>query len=107
MFQVLKGQCYEGKRDRDVDSVKTSTESRNFHKFLEKQAELAVRGDNAAQKRLFEAETDMDNKDWEKRSSLHESQREVRSQRLRLRQSNQCADQAQRERQRNVACVEN
>ena len=83
-----------------MESVKTSTERQHLHKFLERQVELAGRGENAAQKRISEAETDMEMKDWEKRNSefaLYESQRELESQRLRLRQVSQWADQTQRE----------
>ena len=83
-----------------------SKERKNLHKFSERLAELAVRGENAAQKRLSEAATEREIKDWEKRSSEiapYESQPELDSQRMRLHQGNQWADQAQREK---INCVE-
>ena len=81
------------------DCVKTSTERQNLHKFLERQTEFAIRGENAAQ-RLSEAETDMEIKDLEKRKSelaLYKSLRELELPRLRLRQANQWADQSRAE----------
>ena len=41
-----------GKRDRDSNSVRTSSDRRNLQKYLERKAESAVRRENAAQKRL-------------------------------------------------------
>ena len=57
-------------------------------------------------KDLSEAATEREIKDWEKRSSEiapYESQPELESQRMRLHQANQWADQAQREK---INCVE-
>ena len=87
---------FVGKRKRQTKTLKEpSIERRNLHKFFERLAELAVRGENAAQKRFSEAATEREIKDWEKRSSeiaLYESQRELESQRMRLHQANQWAD---------------
>ena len=69
--------------------------------FLERQAHTAILGENAAQRKLTEAESDMEIKVWERRNSefvLYESQRELASQRHQLRQASQWPDQAQRER---------
>ena len=63
-------------------------------------AQLAVLGENAAQRKLTEAECDMEINEWERRDSefaLYESQCELESQRHQLRQASQWADQAQRE----------
>ena len=90
-----------GKRDRDKDSAKSQSERHSLHVYLEQKAELAVHGECSAQRRLSEAEADMDVREWEKRSSdsaLYEANRELESQRLELNQANRWADQAQRER---------
>ena len=65
-----------GKRNRDAESVTRSVEIQTLHKFLELQAESAVPGEHAAQRRLTEAETDMEIKGWYKKDSeiaLYES----------------------------------
>ena len=75
-------------------------EAKSPKQYLERKANFAVRGGNAAQKTLSEAESDMEIKDREKRSSeiaLYESQRQLESQRLQLHQAEQWPDQAQRE----------
>ena len=41
----------------------------NLHEFLERKAELAVQGEIAAQKRLSEAEADMEIRRWEQTNS--------------------------------------
>ena len=69
--------------------------------YLEQKAELAVQGECSAQRRLSEAEADMEVRRWEMRSSdmaLDETIRELESQRRELNQANRWADQAQRER---------
>ena len=50
----------KGKRDRDLESAQTLSERQNLHVYLEHRAELAFRGECAAQRRLFEAEADME-----------------------------------------------
>ena len=68
--------------------------------------ELAVRGEKMAQQRLHEVEADVVVKHWEKRNSdtaFYETHQEFESQRLQLQQTNQLADQAQRDK---IACVE-
>ena len=90
-----------GKRDRDLDSVKIQSDRHSLYVYLEQKAEIAVQGDYSAQRRLAEAEADMDVRKWEMRRAdlaLHETNRELESQRLELNQSNRLADQAQRER---------
>ena len=71
-----------------------------LHVYLEQKADLAAREECAAQRRLSEAESDMEIRKWEERSSdmaLHETNRELESERLDLYQAHQWADQAQRE----------
>ena len=72
----------------------------NFYQFLQRQAHTAIQGELNSQRKLTEAESDMDIKEWERRNSEFapcESQRELESQRLHLRQASEWADQAQRE----------
>ena len=66
-FQVLKG------LESDLESVQTL-----FHVYLEQKAKLAVQGECAAQKRLSEAEAEMDMRNME------QTNREIESQRLEL-----------------------
>ena len=44
------------KRDQDVYSARTLKDRQHLYDYLERTAELAVRGESAAQKRLTEAE---------------------------------------------------
>ena len=55
-----------GKRDRDLESAQTLSERRHHHAYLEQKAELAVQGECAAQKRLSEADAEMDIRNWAK-----------------------------------------
>ena len=97
---IVKQLCQRRKRDRDQNVVQTLKDKESLHKILEVKAELAVKGENLAQQRLYEAETDVEVKHWEKRNSdiaLFEINQEFESQRLQLHQANQWADQAQRD----------
>ena len=51
-------------RDRVLNSVQTRSEMQNLHVYLKQKAESVVRGENAAQKRLSEAEVDMEFRSW-------------------------------------------
>ena len=96
----VEGTTSAGKRDRNLESAQTLSERRNLHVHLEQKAELAVQGECAAQKRLSEAETEVDICIWKQRNSdlaLYDTNRELETQRLELHQANQWADQAQRE----------
>ena len=57
------------KRDRDLKSVRTPSRRQKLHHYLERKAESAARGENAAQKRPSEAEADMEIRSWEQKSS--------------------------------------
>ena len=59
----------KGKRDRDLESVQTLSERHILQVYLEQKAEMAVRGECAAQRRLSEAEADMDIINWEQGNS--------------------------------------
>ena len=69
-----------------------------------KQIELfKVNVQQKTQKRLSEAEVEMDRRSWERRNSdiaLHETNRQLESQRLELYQANQWSDQAQKDNSR-------
>ena len=87
------------KRDRDLNSVLTLSDRQHLHDYGERKGELAVRGENAAQKILAEAEADLEIRRWQEKSSeraLYETHRELEAQRLELHQANQWADQFQK-----------
>ena len=70
------------------------SEVKNLHEYLEKKAERALLCESTAQKRLSEAEVEVDRKSWERRNSdvaLYETNRELESQRLELYQADQWA----------------
>ena len=50
----------KGKRDRDLESVRTLSGRKVLHVYLEQKADLAVRHECAAQRRSSEAEADME-----------------------------------------------
>ena len=50
----------KGKRDRNQHVVQTLRNRQHLHKILERKAELATRGEQPAQQRLYEAETDVE-----------------------------------------------
>ena len=63
----------------------------NLHKILEREAESSIQGENEAQKNYQKIEADVEITRWEQRSSeiaLHESYRELETQRLQLLQEN-------------------
>ena len=73
------------KRERDLNSVQTLSDRQNLHRNQERKAGSAVRRESAAQKRLSEAEADLEIRRWEQKNSeiaLYESHRELESQRL-------------------------
>ena len=76
------------------------SDDRDLREILERRARQAVMGENSAQRKLHSTEYDVEIKNLERRNSeyaLIESQRELESERLQLRQASQWADQAQRE----------
>ena len=87
----------KGNRDHDSNSVRTSSDKQNLHEHLERKAESAVRGENAAQERLSEAEADIDGEQKGSELALCHTHQELESQRLQQHQVNQWADQALRE----------
>ena len=73
----VEGTLSRGKRDRDLESAQTLSEWRNLHAYFEQEVELAVQGKGVAQKKLSEAEAEMDKRNWDQRDAdiaLHVNQ---------------------------------
>ena len=65
------------------EKEKILSERRNVHEYLESEAELAFQEECAAQKRLSEAEAEMDRREWERRNAdipFYETDRQLESQ---------------------------
>ena len=89
-----------GKKDRDQNVVHSLRDKQNLHKVLERNAELAVKGEELAEQKLCEAEAEVEARNWEKRNSdtaFHEINQDFESQRFHLHQASRWADQAQRD----------
>ena len=74
------------------------SEPRDFHDFLEKEADHVFHGECPAQTRLSEAQTEKDKREWEVRDAdiaLDEAVRQLESQRMELYQANQLSVQGQ------------
>ena len=100
----------KGKRDRDRNVVHSLKDRENLQKIFERKVDSAVRGERErmAQQKMYEAEAEVQARNWEKRNSdiaFQEINPEFESQRFQLHQGSRWADQAQRE--RTSACVEN
>ena len=59
----IKETC--AKRDRDQDVVQTFRDRQILHEILERKADLAVRGEKLAQRKIFEAEAEVEARNWE------------------------------------------
>ena len=57
-----------GKRDRDLNRVRTFSDRQHLHDCLERKAELALRGQSAVQRRLTDAEADLEVRRWEQKN---------------------------------------
>ena len=75
----LFGSVSKGKRDRDQNVVHTFRERQNLHKICERKAELAVRGEKLAQRRLHVAEADVEVKHREKEIRILLFMKSIRS----------------------------
>ena len=75
----LFGSVSKAKRDRDQNVVQTLKDRQNLNKTLERNAELAVRGEQLAQHRSYDAEADVEVKHGEKRNSEMFFMRAIRS----------------------------
>ena len=107
-FKNVEKSLSKGNRNRASESVKLSPtgkyrilpERKSLHEDLEKEAERTVQGECAAQKRLSEAQVEVDRGEWERRNAdiaLFETTRHFEPQRVELYQANQRVEQAQRE----------
>ena len=88
------------KRDRGESVGQSMRDREIFHKILERKAESSIQGENEAQKNYQRFGAGVEIRRWEQRSSeiaLHESYRELETQRLQLLQAN-IWDNAQSER---------
>ena len=74
LFQVFFESVSKEKRDEDQNVVQTLKDRQNLYKFLERKADLAVRGEKLVQQRSYEAEADVEVKHWE--IALHEINQE-------------------------------
>ena len=73
---------------------------KNLPKILERKVDLAVRGEREAQQKFYQAEAEVEARNWEKRNSdfaFQEINQECESPRFRLHQACRRADQAQRD----------
>ena len=59
----------KGKRDRDTNVVHSLKDRDNLHKILERKVDSAVRGEMMAQRKLYEAEAEVEARNCEKRNS--------------------------------------
>ena len=90
----------KGKRDRDTNVVHSLKDRGNLHKILERKVDSAVRGERMAQQELYEAEAEVEARNWEKRRqdiALQEKNQEFESQRFQQHQESRWADQAHRD----------
>ena len=76
-FSKFESSLSKGQRDREFESVqffeleneKILPDQRSLHEYLEKEAERAYQGEFAAQKRLSEAQAEMDRRKVERRNA--------------------------------------
>ena len=57
------------KRDRELNLVHALRDRDNLQKILERKVDLAIQGENEAQQKLYQAETEIEAKNWEKTNS--------------------------------------
>ena len=79
VVSILFGSVSNWKRDRDQNVVQPFGDRQILHIILERKAALAVRGEKLAQQKLYEAETDVDVKHWERKIRIWLFMRSVRS----------------------------
>ena len=59
----------KGKRDRDTNAVHSLKDRDNLRKILERKVDSAVRCELLSQQKVYEAESEVEAKNWEKRNS--------------------------------------
>ena len=67
LFQPLSVHSEKGERSRS--KRRAFLERENLQKILERKVDSAVRGERMAQQTLFEAEAEVEARNWEKRNS--------------------------------------
>ena len=80
----------KGKRDRELNFVHALRDRVNLQKILERKVYLVVQGQKEAQQKLYQAEAEIEAKNWEKRNrdySFEEINQEFVSHRFRLNQA--------------------
>ena len=91
----------KGERDRDTYVVRSLKDWENLQKILERKVDSAqFERERVAQQKLYEAEAEVEARNWEKRNSdiaFRENNQEFESQRFQLHQASRWADQAQRD----------
>ena len=73
------------KRDRDQNVVHSLRDRENQQKIFERKVDSVVRGERMAQQKMYEAEAEVEARNWEKRNSdfaFHEINQEFESQRF-------------------------
>ena len=88
--------------DQILRCTQSSSERQSIHEYLEKKAEMAIHGEGAVQRRLFDAEAYLEVRRWEQRKlrirPIMGLIGKLESQRMEVHQANQWADQTPRER---------
>ena len=90
----------KGKTDRDTNVVHSLKDRANLQKILERKVDSAVRGKKITHHKLYEAEAEVEARNWEKQCkdiAFQEINQELESQRFQVHQASRWADQAQRE----------
>ena len=54
----------KGKRDRDTNVVHSLKDRENLQKILERKLDSAVRGERVTQQKLYEAEAEVETRNW-------------------------------------------
>ena len=100
LLQHLKNSQPRGNRDRELNFVHALRDGDNPQKMLERKVDLAIEGGKEAQQKLYQAEVEIEAKNWEKRNrdhSFQEINQVLESQRFQLHQASRWTDQASRD----------
>ena len=79
-----------GRRDRELNLVHALRDRENLQKILERKVDSAVQGEKEAQQILYQAEAEIEAKNWEKRNqnyAFQEINQESESHRFQLHQA--------------------
>ena len=56
----------ERERDRDTNTVHSLSDKENLQKILERKVDLAVRGERETQQKMYQAEAEVEARNWDK-----------------------------------------